>query len=95
MSSKTNANDNISDMIFENYEGYLKEHRDDLSTPAGAVEMLSSDGSFNAYMTSLTEGLDPHQKAAVMAVCEREREFLLQESIQLGPSTSIIGYAVN
>lgn len=85
---------NTSDMIFENYEGYLKEHRDDLSTPAGAVEMLSSDGAFNSYMTSITEGLDPHQKSAVMAVCEREREFLLQESIQMGPSSSVIGYAV-
>jgi hypothetical protein len=86
--------DNNSDLIFENYEGYLKEHQDDLSTPAGAIEMLSSDGAFQAYMTSLTEGLEPYQKSAVMAVCEREREFLLQESIQLGPSTSIIGYAV-
>lgn len=91
----SNMNVNTSDVIFENYEGYLKDHQDDLSTPAGAIEMLSSDGAFNSYMTSLTEGLDPHQKAAVMAVCEREREFILQESIQMGPSTSVIGYAVN
>jgi len=86
---------NTSDMIFENYDGYLKEHRDDLSTPAGAVEMLSSDGAFQSYITQLTEGLAPYQKSAVMAVCEREREFLLQESVQLGPSASVIGYAVN
>jgi len=86
---------NTGDLIFENYESYLKEHSDDLSTPAGAIEMLSSDGAFHAYMTQLTEGLDSHQKSAVMAVCEREREFLLQESVQLGPSTSVIGYAVN
>lgn len=85
---------NISDLVFENYDGYLQEHRDDLSTPSGAIEMLSSDGSFNTYITALTEGLEPYQKDAVMAVCQREREFLLQESIQLGPSTSIIGYAV-
>jgi len=84
---------NLSDMIFENYDSFLKDH-DELETPAGAIDMLSSDGAFSAYMTSLTEGLEPYQKAAVMAVCDREREYLLQESIQLGPSASIIGYAV-
>lgn len=85
---------NLTDMIFENYDGYLKEHRDEMGTPSGAIEMLSSDGSFKAYMASLTEGLEPYQKAAVMGVAERQREFLLEESAQLGPSASIIGYAV-
>lgn len=86
---------NPTDLIFENYDRYLVENRDELNTPTGAIEMLSSDGSFRAYMASLTEGLEPYQKAAVMAVCEREREFLLEESTQLGPSASVIGYAVN
>jgi len=85
---------NLSDLIFENYNSYLVEHRDELSTPVGAIEMLSSDGAFNAYISSLTEGMEPYQKSAVMAVCEREREYLLQESTQLGPSASVIGYAV-
>jgi len=91
---KSNSEVNMSDMIFENYNGYLSEHKDDLSTPAGAIEMLSSDGAFSAYMAALTEGMEPYQKSAVLAVCEREREYLLQESTQLGPSASIIGYAV-
>src|SRR6056297_3137710 len=85
---------NNSDLIFENYEGFIQENKDDLATPTGAIELLSSDGSFNAYISALTEGLEPYQKQAVMAVCEREREYLLQESAQLGPSASIIGYAV-
>jgi len=91
---KPNSDVNMSDLIFENYNAYLSEHRDDLSTPAGAIEMLSSDGAFSAYMAALTEGMEPYQKSAVLAVCEREREYLLQESTQLGPSASIIGYAV-
>jgi len=91
---KLNNEVNMSDMIFENYNGYLSEHSDDLSTPSGAIEMLSSDGAFSAYMAALTEGMEPYQKAAVLSVCEREREYLLQESTQLGPSASIIGYAV-
>ena len=82
---------NNSDLIFENYDSFLQENKDDLATPSGAIELLSSDGSFQSYMAALTEGLEPFQQQAVMAVCEREREYLLQESAQLGPSASIIG----
>ena len=88
---------NATDLIFENYDGFLNDHRHDLNTPAGALEMLASDGSFNSYIASLTEGLEPYQKAAVSLVCERQREFLLEESstATLGPSASVVGYAVN
>lgn len=84
----------LTDLIFENYDGYLNDHRHELGTPTGAVDMLASDGTFNAYISKLTEGMEPYQKAAVTAVCDRERHFLLEESTQLGPSASIIGYAV-
>lgn len=87
---------NHSDLIFENYDGFLKsEDGDSLNNPSTAVEMLMNDGSFRSYLDHLTEGLEPWQKAPVMAICERQREFLLEESTQLGPSASIIGYAVN
>jgi hypothetical protein len=83
-----------TDVIFENYEQFLKEHRDEMSTPAGALEMLSSDGAFRAYMGTLTEGLDPNTKSVVMAVAQREREMLLEESLNFGPSASVVGYNV-
>ncbi len=83
-----------TDVIFENYEMFLKEHRDEMATPAGALEMLSSDGAFRSYMNCLTEGLDPNSKAVVMAVAQREREMLLEESINFGPSASVVGYNV-
>jgi hypothetical protein len=83
-----------SDVIFENYELFLKEHKDDISTPMGAIEMLSSDGAFRAYVAAITEGLTPTAKGVVSAVCEREREMLLEESANIGPSASAIGYAV-
>ncbi len=82
------------DVIFENYELFLKEHRDDVSTPMGAIEMLSSDGSFRAYIAAITEGLTPTAKSVVSAICEREREMLLEESANIGSSASAIGYAV-
>jgi len=83
------------DTIFENYELFLKEHKDDVSTPMGAVEMLSSDGAFRAYIAAITEGLTPNAKSVVTAICEREREMLLEESANIGASASAIGYAVN
>lgn len=84
-------NINSTDLIFENYGNYMAGHRSELGTPAGAIEMLSTDGQFNAYISSLTEGLEPYQRAAVSAVCQREREMLLEESATLGPSASVIG----
>lgn len=87
-------NSNCTDLIFENYGNYMESHRSELSTPQGAIEMLATEGSFRAYVNSLTEGLEPYQRAAVTAVCEREREMLLEESAALGPSASVIGYAV-
>jgi len=83
------------DRIFENYELFIKEHRDDLGTPAGAIEMLSSDGAFRAYIDALTEGLNTNTKRSIMAIAEREREMLLEESINIGPSAAVVGYAVS
>lgn len=83
-----------TDVIFENYEQFLKEHRDEMSTPSGALEMLSSDGAFRAYMSTLTEGLDIGTKSVVMAVAQREREMLLEESLNFGPSSAVVGYNV-
>lgn len=90
-----NEGKNTTDLIFENYSSYLNEHSEDIQTPNNAIEMLATDGKFNAYINTLTEGLDAHQKSNVMAVCQREREMLLEESASIGPSSSVIGYAVN
>ena len=83
-----------ADLIFENYNQYLQSNNDTIGTPQGAIEMLTSEGSFQAYINALTEGLEPYQRAPVMAVCQRQREMLLEEAAQMGPSASIIGYAV-
>lgn len=83
------------DRIFENYELYLKDHRDDIGTPSGAIEMLSSDGAFHAYIDALTEGFNSNLKSSIVAVAEREREMLLEESINIGPSAAVVGYAVS
>jgi len=85
---------NNTDLIFENYEHFLNENREDFNSPANAIEMLTSDGAFRSYLQALTEGLTPEQQQSIYAVAQRQREMLLEESVQLGPSASIIGYAV-
>lgn len=85
----------FTDKIFENYESYLSEHRDDIGTVEGGLEMLTSDGQFHSYIDALTEGLTDQQKSVIHNVCQRQRETLLEESVQLGPSSTVIAYAVS
>jgi DNA-binding ferritin-like protein (Dps family) len=85
----------FTDKIFENYENYLAEHKDDIGTVEGGLEMLVSDGQFQSYIAALTEGLSDEQKTVIQNVCQRQRETLLEESVQLGPSSTVIAYAVS
>ena len=84
-----------SNLIFENYDNYLNEHKDEMGTVEGGLEMLVSDGAFNSYISALTENLNDDQKATIMDVCQRQRQTLLEESVQLGPSSTVIAYAVS
>jgi hypothetical protein len=83
-----------TDLIYENYNTFLKDHTNDLSSPQGAMEMLTSQGMFDAYVTALTDKIPAESKSVIEAVCRREREVLLEESINVGPQSSAIGYAV-
>jgi len=66
--------------IFENYEGFLREHADDISTPKGAAKMIQDEGMFRAYMDTLTDGMDDNIRETVIAVADRNRECLIEES---------------
>jgi len=83
-----------TDLIFENYYNYIRENSEEFSTPQAAIEMLTSDAAFKSYVNALTEGLSPNAREVVHAVAEREREMLLEESAQIGPTTVAVGYAV-
>jgi len=84
-----------SDLIFENYSGFLNENREMFHTPRDAMQMLSTDSTFYSYVESLTEGMDASLAATIRAVSERERSVFLEEASNVGPSSSAIGYAVN
>lgn len=84
----------MSQVIYENYENFIKEHQDDLNSSHDILRMLSDDGMFRAYIDSLTEGLDPEVAATAKEVCHREREMVLAEAANVPASSFASGWTV-
>ena len=84
-----------TDLIFENYNSFLNENRELVNTPRDAMQMLSTDATFYAYIDSLTEGLDAGVAKMIRSVAERERAVILENAANVGPSSTAIGYAVS
>ena len=82
------------DTLFENYEMFINEHRTDLSTPSGALKMITDNGMFRSYMDSLTDGLDSNVRGSVMAVANRQREMVLTEAANVPGSALSFGWTV-
>ena len=80
----------MSETLFENYELFIREHADDIGTPNGMVRMLNDEGMFRAYADSLTEGIEPTNRANVIAVLNRQRDMILQESANVPASTIML-----
>jgi len=83
-----------TDVIFENYSHFMTDNREMVNTPRDAMRMISTDASFYSYIDSLSEGLDVITAATVRSVCEREREVFLENSANVGPTSTAIGFAV-
>ena len=41
--------------IFENYETFINENKEDFSSPTDVVKLFNSDSMFQAYMESLID----------------------------------------
>ena len=74
------------DSLFENYELFLNEHANDITSPSDAIKLISDNSMFRSYIDALTEGLDPHVRPNVIAVCNRQREMLLSEAVNVPAS---------
>jgi len=83
-----------TDLIFENYGGFLEENREMFHTPRDAMQMLNTDATFYSYIDTLTEGMDSSLAATIRSVSERERCVFLEGAANVGPSSAAIGYAV-
>ncbi|MEO5348930.1 MAG: hypothetical protein H7836_04725 [Magnetococcus sp. YQC-3] len=87
-----------TDLVYENYDMFLKEHDEFFKTSGSAMSMLASEGSFNAFVGGLTSGMSKDSKYAVETVLKRERQMLLQEAVgqgQIASTAAAIGYAVS
>ena len=83
-----------TDLLFENYELFLKENVDQFSSPKDAFQTIADEASFAAFKDALTEGLDPATKVVVESVLNRQREELLTEAVNVPASAYPQGWTV-
>ena len=80
--------------LFENYEHFINEHSDDISTPAGALRMITDNGMFKAYADAITDGLDSEARLSTLKVLNRQREMVLSESANVPGGAISFGWTV-
>lgn len=80
--------------IFENYEHFIRENRDELSSPSDILRLLNDDGMFRAYKDALTEGMGVDSRNCVSKVLDAQRMSLLTEGVNVGPSAMAQGWMV-
>ena len=73
-------------LLFENYEEFIQNEEDNLSTPDGASRLIREDASFNDFVDTLIEGLDPEVSGSVRNVLDQQRMQLLSEGANVGAS---------
>lgn len=80
--------------LFENYEHFINEHSDDLSTPSGALRMITDNGMFKAYADALTEGMEDNVRSSALRVLNRQREMVLTETANVPGGSISFGWTV-
>lgn len=82
------------DMLFENYELFLKEHSNDITSPSDAIKLIADKSMFESYIAALTDGLSPQVRSNVVNVCQRQRRMLLTEAANVPAATFGFGWTV-
>jgi len=84
-----------SNVIFENYESYVKDNVEDLNTPSGVTRVLRDDAAFADFRDALIEGQDESSRNVLTNVLNRQRETILEEaSNNVGASVFTHGWTV-
>lgn len=84
----------MPELLFENYELFMKEHRGDIATPQQAIRMITDQGMFRSYIDALTEGLDARARQVVLSVANRQREAIIEEAANVPSSSFGYGWTV-
>ena len=82
------------ELIFENYNNFLIENKDELNSPKDAYRLIHDDGMFRSYKDSLLEGIDENVRPSILNVLDRQREMLLSESANVASSSFASGWVV-
>jgi len=82
------------DALFENYELFLREHSNDITSPSDAIKLIADKSMFESYIAALTEGLTPSVRSNVVSVCNRQRGMLLTEAANVPAATFGFGWTV-
>jgi len=85
----------MSTTIFENYEVFLNENKQDFSSPTDIVKLFNSDSMFHAYLESITDSIDADAKPGVMALLNRQREMILTEGANVSAGSFAKGWVVS
>jgi len=85
----------MSTTIFENYELFLNDNKQDFSSPTDVVKLFNSDSMFHAYLESIVDGIDSDSKAGVMHMLNRQREMILTEGANVSAGTFAKGWVVS
>ena len=85
----------MSTTIFENYELFLNDNKQDFSSPTDIVKLFNSDSMFHAYLESLVDGIDAGSKPGVMNMLNRQREMILTEGSNVSAGSFAKGWVVS
>jgi len=85
----------MSTTIFENYETFINENKEDFSSPTDIVKLFNSDSMFHAYLESLVDGIDSDSRPGVMNMLNRQREMILTEGANVSAGNFAKGWVVS
>ena len=81
-----------NNVIFENYEAFLTENKDDLNSPQDIVKLIPNESMFRSYTDAITESLDANTRSSVMNVLNAQRNMLLTEAANVPASSFASGW---
>ena len=82
------------DNLFENYELFLREHSNDITSPSDAIKLIADKSMFESYVAALTDSLEPKVRASVVGICNRQRSMLLTEAANVPAAQFGFGWTV-
>ena len=85
---------NVSNLILENYDVFVKDHTDLFEDALSAASTITDDSYFEMYVDKLMENLDESTVRRVKPILDREREMYIEEASSILTSPQAIAYAV-